>query len=55
VQVNIKNLVDDAQCYQTIRELRWPDGITCCDPQKLYHPARRVAFYIPTLCDSMVR
>src|SRR5262249_49142630 len=29
VQVNIKNLVDDAQCYQTIRELRWPDGVTC--------------------------
>ncbi|MGE3536247.1 MAG: transposase [Candidatus Tectimicrobiota bacterium] len=29
MQVNIKNLVDEAQCYQTIRELRWPDGITC--------------------------
>jgi hypothetical protein len=29
VQVNIKNLIDDAQCYQTVRELRWPDGITC--------------------------
>ena len=29
VQVNIKNLVDDVQCYQTVRELRWPDGIPC--------------------------
>ena len=29
MQVNIKNLVDDAQCYQTIRVLRWPDGVTC--------------------------
>ncbi len=29
MQVNIKNLVDDAQCYQTIRELRWPNGVTC--------------------------
>jgi hypothetical protein len=29
MQVNIKNLIDDAQCYQTVRELRWPDGITC--------------------------
>jgi hypothetical protein len=29
VQVNIKNLIDEIQCYQTIRELRWPDGITC--------------------------
>ena len=26
MQVNIKNLVDDAQCYDTVRELRWPEG-----------------------------
>ena len=29
MQVNIKNLIDDAQCYQTVRELRWPDGVVC--------------------------
>jgi transposase-like protein len=29
VQVNIKNLIDEVQCYQTVRELRWPDGIAC--------------------------
>ena len=29
MQVNIKNLVDDVQCYQTVRDLRWPDGIEC--------------------------
>jgi transposase-like protein len=29
VQVNIKNLIDDAQCYQTVRELRWPNGVEC--------------------------
>ena len=29
VQVNIKNLVDDGQCYQTVRDLRWPDGVEC--------------------------
>ena len=29
VQVNIKHLVDDGQCYQTVHELRWPDGIEC--------------------------
>jgi len=29
LQVNIKNLVDDVQCYQTIRELRWPEGVAC--------------------------
>ena len=25
----IKNLIDDAQCYQTVRDLRWPDGVDC--------------------------
>ena len=29
VQINIKKLIDDSQCYQTVRELRWPDGIAC--------------------------
>src|SRR6266705_4741404 len=29
VQVNIKNLIDEVQCYQTVRELRWPDGVVC--------------------------
>jgi len=29
VQVNIMHLIDEAQCYQTVRELRWPDGIAC--------------------------
>jgi len=33
VQVNIKNLIDEVQCYQTVRELRWPDGITCSSCQ----------------------
>ena len=27
--VNIQNLFDDAKCYQTIREMRWPDGVNC--------------------------
>ena len=29
MQVNIKNLIDDVQCYQTLRDLRWPTGIDC--------------------------
>ena len=29
MQVNIKHLVDDVPCYQTVRELRWPDGVAC--------------------------
>src|SRR4051812_9955965 len=27
--VNIQELIDDAKCYQTIREMRWPEGVTC--------------------------
>src|ERR671916_1304461 len=27
--VNIQDLFDDAKCYQTVRDLRWPDGVTC--------------------------
>ena len=29
LQINIKNLIDDVQCYQTVRDLPWPDGIDC--------------------------
>ena len=37
MQVNITNLIDDVQCYQTVRELRWPDGVTCpsCESQEV--------------------
>lgn len=27
--VNIHDLVDDAKCFQTIRDMRWPDGVAC--------------------------
>ncbi len=27
--LNIQNLIDDAQCFETVRELRWGDGILC--------------------------
>jgi transposase-like protein len=35
--VNIKNLIDDAQCYDTVRELRWPEGRQCpfCDLRRI--------------------
>ncbi len=37
MQVNIKNLMDDAQCYDTVRELRWPEGRECpfCDSRRV--------------------
>jgi transposase-like protein len=33
LQVNLNNLLDDSRCYQTVRELRWPDGAECPDCQ----------------------
>jgi hypothetical protein len=33
LQINIKNLIDDVQCYQTVRELRWPEVV--CPNQRL--------------------
>lgn len=37
MHVNIKNLIDDAQCYDTVRELRWPEGRQCpfCDSKRV--------------------
>jgi hypothetical protein len=37
MHVNIKNLIDDAQCYDTVRELRWPKGRQCpfCDSKRV--------------------
>ena len=27
--VNIQALIDDAKCFQTVRGMRWPDGVRC--------------------------
>lgn len=27
--LQIQHLIDDAKCFQTVRELRWPDGVRC--------------------------
>src|SRR5262245_17578958 len=45
VQVNIKNLIDAVQCDQTVRDLRWPDGITC--------PSCQSTHVIKCGCDDM--
>jgi len=29
--INIETLIDDAKCFETLRQLRWPDGIYCYD------------------------
>lgn len=37
MQINLSNLIDEAQCYDTVRELRWPEGRECpfCDSKKV--------------------
>jgi transposase-like protein len=37
VQITITNLIDEMQCYQPVRELRWPDGVVCpsCESQQV--------------------
>jgi len=27
--LNIQRLMDDAKCYEVVRELRWPNGVRC--------------------------
>lgn len=27
--INIQSLIDDAKCYETVRELRWAEGVRC--------------------------
>jgi len=27
--VNIRDLIDDAKCFQTVRQMRWPDQVAC--------------------------
>lgn len=35
--LNLAALIDDAKCYQTIRQLRWADGVHCqgCDSREV--------------------
>lgn len=29
MQLNLQNLLDDAKCFQTVRQMRWPEGVRC--------------------------
>src|SRR3954452_9556181 len=50
MMLNILNLIDDVKCFETVRSLRWPDGVSCphCASSRVIHkggddtqPARR--------------
>ena len=40
--LNIQNLMGDAKCYETVRELRWPAEVQCApwDSEHLTTPGR---------------
>jgi transposase-like protein len=40
--VNIRDLIDDAKCFQTIRDMRWPDVVACphCSSQAVIKDGR---------------
>ncbi len=27
--LNIQNLIDEGKCFETVRQMRWPDGVIC--------------------------
>lgn len=29
MQLDLQNLIDDARCFQTVRQMRWPQGVCC--------------------------
>lgn len=35
--LNILNLIDDAKCFETVRQMRWPETVTCphCDSPRV--------------------
>ena len=49
--VNLSSLIDDAKCYDLVRQQRWPDGVRCPalrqrdgdPPRARRHPAAAAA------------
>jgi transposase len=40
--LNIQALIDDGKCFETVRNLRWPNGVTCphCDSPRVTKQGR---------------
>jgi len=55
--VNIQDLLDNAKCYQTIREMRWPDGVTCphCSSDSVIKNQYRSTAHHDSIPKSLVR
>ena len=35
--LTIQNLIDDAKCYEQVRQMRWPEGVRCphCESERV--------------------
>ncbi len=40
--INLQSLMDDAKCFTTVRDMRWPDGVMCphCDSPEITKQGR---------------
>ena len=40
--IHIQSLIDDAKCFETVRNLRWPEGVRCpsCDSPEITKQGR---------------
>jgi len=36
VLINLPTLIDQQKCYETVRQLRWPEGVTCSKCNSLH-------------------
>ncbi len=57
--LRIDNLIDDAKCYESVRQIRWPDGVRCVRCQSdqvrrrgLHQRQRERQHYHCKACDS---
>ncbi len=54
--LNILNLIDDTRCFETVRAMRWPQGVTCphCDsPQVTKQRKPKVTLSGEVECDEV--
>jgi transposase-like protein len=42
MEIRIQSLIDDEKCYETVRKLRWPEGVGCphCESKKVIKRGR---------------
>jgi hypothetical protein len=56
MEVNIQNLIDDARCYEAVRDLRWPEKTTCphCASENVIRRGKDDVHYMASILRSGV-